>query len=492
VTIAATRRCTSRRRTALAAVALAATAALAASPAAHAAGPQPDFQMPLTCGQQIMATTYSNHGPDPDSIDMWHLDADENNISQGEPVLASADGVVTKVLKNGKDEFQVDLDHGAGWTTEHKHLESLPPLKVGQTVAQGEQIGRLGNTGIQPIQYHLHYTQLADGDPKRIQFNGKLIDTHEGNTDVFGAWTTKSGELMTSYNCPGRAFLPFDQNGRRHLFAYEAERGAAGIASVNAGATGITNPWGTTSGDRQWTHFMPFASGGDQRYLAYASATGKVEFNRIGTGGPTKLSGGTWGKGWTHLAPLTLGGQPYFIAYNSLTGARNVDRINATGTGSTTALGGLWTQGWTQIVPFSLAGVQHVLLYKGGSGEVRIIKVTGSGNTVAVSNVWSGTWATRWTHIVPMTHNGTVHLLRYSQSGWASFDKVNAGGTGVTHLAYAGWTKDWTVFSPFTVNGLGHVLVYKTSTGAAKILRLDGNGAGVTTTTDMNWTRGLA
>ncbi len=41
----------------LAAVALASTAALAASPAAQAAGPRPHFQMPFTCGQEIMATT---------------------------------------------------------------------------------------------------------------------------------------------------------------------------------------------------------------------------------------------------------------------------------------------------------------------------------------------------------------------------------------------------------------------------------------------------
>ena len=492
MTATAAPRTRSTARRSLLAVALAATTALAAAPAAQAADPRPDFQMPFTCGQQIMATTYSTHGPDPDSIDMWHLDADKDNVSQGEPVLASADGTVTNVSKNGKDEFQVFLDHGNGWSTQHKHLESLPPLSVGQRVAQGEQIGRLGNTGIQPIQYHLHYTQLEDGDPKRIQFNGSLIDTHEGNPDVFGAWLTKSGELMTSYNCPGRSFLPFDQGGRRHLYAYEAERGAAGIASIKPDGSGTSNPWGTTSGDRQWTHFMPFASGGDQRYLAYASATGKVEFNRISTGGPTKVSSGTWGKGWTHFAPLTLGGQPYFIAYNSLTGARNVDRINATGNGATTVLGGAWTQGWTQLVPFRLGSVQHLLLYRGGTGEVRILKVTGSGDDVTLSNVWQGTWATGWTHIVPMTHDGDVHLLRYNQTGWASFDKVNAGGAGVTHFEYAAWSKDWTVFSPFTLSGTGHVLAYKTSTGTTKILKLNAAGDAMSTIATESWTLGLA
>ena len=483
---------TARRMTrTLASVALAATTALAASSAAEAAGPRPNFQMPFTCGQEIMATTYSNHGPDPDSIDMWHLDADKNNISQGEPVLASADGVVTNVSKNGKEEFQVFLDHGNGWTTQHKHLESLPPLTVGQAVAQGEQIGRLGNTGIQPIQFHLHYTQLQDGTAVRIQFNGSLIDTHQGNPDVFGAWLTKSGELMTSNNCPGRAFTPFQQNGT-HLYAYEAARGAAGIASINPGGLGVTNPWGSTSGDRQWTHFAGFAVAGGQRFISYASATGKVQFNSISTSGPAKLSSGTWGKGWTHLTPFTLGSQPYYIAYNSLTGNRNIDRINAAGNGSATVLGGSWTQGWTQLVPFKLAGVQHVLLYKGGSGEVRIIKITGSGDNVAIANVWSSTWTTGWTHIVPMTHNGAVHLLRYKQAtGLASFERIDAAGQGIQTLGAEYWATDWSTMSPFSISSQGHVLVYRT-TGLAKVLKLNAAGSDMSVIHTQGWTTGLA
>ena len=475
----------------LAAAALAATAGLAASPVAQAAGPRPHFQMPFTCGQQIMATTYANHGPDPDSIDMWHLDADKNNVSSGEPVLASADGVVTNVSKNGKDEFQVFLDHGNGWTTQHKHLESLPPLKVGQAVAQGEQIGRVGNTGIQPVQFHLHYTQLQDGTPVRIQFNGALIDTHQGNPDTFGAWLTKSGELMTSNNCPGRAFVPFQQSGH-HLYAYEAARGAAGIASIKPGGLGVTNPWGSTSGDRQWTHFAGFAVGSEQRFISYASATGKVEFNSIATSGPKTLSSGTWGKGWTHLMPFTLGNQPYYIAYNSLTGARNVDRINAAGNGSATVLGGSWTKGWSQLVAFKLAGVQHVMLYKGGTGQVRIIKITGSADNVTISDVWSSTWPTGFTHIVPIAHDGAVLLLRYKQAtGAVSYDRIDAAGKGTKHLGSDVWATDWSTMSPFSLDAQGHVLVYRT-TGLAKVLKLNATGSDMTTIHTEGWTTGLA
>lgn len=143
----------------LVAAALAATVSLSAATGAEAAGPRPSFQTPLTCGQMWGATTYANHGPDPDSIDLGMWDPDNVNISQGEPVLASADGTVTAVGINSKNENFVFLDHGNGWTTQHTHLESIPPLVVGQQVAQGEQIGRVANTGQQPVEFHLHWTR---------------------------------------------------------------------------------------------------------------------------------------------------------------------------------------------------------------------------------------------------------------------------------------------------------------------------------------------
>lgn len=472
--------------------ALAATVSLTVCPAADAAGPRPNFQMPLACGQMWEATTYANHGPDPDSIDLGMWDSDDANISQGEAVLASADGTVTSFGINSKNENFVFLDHGNGWTTQHKHLESIPPLVVGQHVAQGEQIGRVGNTGTQPVEFHLHYTQLSDGEAVGIAFNGTAIKTNQANTDEWGKWPSRTGEQLTSSNCPGRAFLPFDQDGKHHLFAYTPGNGASAVVSVNGDGGGVTKTWGTTA-NRRWTHFMPFSLDGDQRSISYKAATGEVNFDRIGAGGPTKLSGGTWGKGWTHLMPFTLTGKPYFVAYSSLTGARAVDRINAAGTGSTSLAATGWTKGWTQLVPFRLGAVQYMLAYRGGTGEVKINKISGSGNDVTFTTVFQGTWSTGWTNIVPMVHNGAVHLMRYSQSqGWASFDKVNAGGEGVTHLAYTNWSRTWTSFSPFTLNGTGHVLAYKAGSGETKILKLTADGSAVTTTADMNWTLGLA
>ena len=113
--------------------------ALVTSPAAEAAGPRPMFQMPFACGQTWEASTYSSHWPDQDSIDLGQWTAADANMSQGEPVLATADGTVLKVFTDDAGGNRVYLDHGDGWVTHYLHLEQLPPLTKGQAVAQGEQ-----------------------------------------------------------------------------------------------------------------------------------------------------------------------------------------------------------------------------------------------------------------------------------------------------------------------------------------------------------------
>ena len=70
-----------------------------------------------------------------------------DNISEGEPALASAKGTVSTVYTTANGEHRVFIDHGGGWTTAYIHLESLPPLTVGQKVAQGEMVGRISNSG---------------------------------------------------------------------------------------------------------------------------------------------------------------------------------------------------------------------------------------------------------------------------------------------------------------------------------------------------------
>ena len=61
-------------------------------------------------------------------------------------VFASADGAVKEVGYNALDGNYIVLTHGDGYVTKYMSLETLPTLKVGTQVKQGELIGKMSST----------------------------------------------------------------------------------------------------------------------------------------------------------------------------------------------------------------------------------------------------------------------------------------------------------------------------------------------------------
>jgi hypothetical protein len=478
-------------RSALALVAL--TGFLVAATETPAAGPRPLFQMPVPCGQTWEASTYAKHwNGNPNAIDLAQRDEDGNNISEGEPALASAAGTVLKVFKTKtKGENRVYIDHGDGWRTDYVHLESVPPLTVGQHVAQGEMVGRISNSGAKSM--HLHYNQMKDGVPARVSFNGKLIDTFDGNPDAYDSWGTDRAEKLTSLNCPGDSFVPFVQNGMHYQLLYKPASGEVKVQRLDADGTGTTSVWDGTWLQR-YTNLVPFTLyGGQQHLFAYQASTGKVRFDRMnGQGeGTTMIANRTWGKGWTHFMPFSLGGRPYFIAYDSLRGNANIERVNGEGNGSTTIYSHTWDEGWTHFTPYVSGGVQYMLIYKGGTGQVEIDKVTGSGDNVSLTHMWSDTWSPGWSYLVPLKHNGSVHLFAYrAATGEVSYNKLKTGGQGTQHLGSATWTTTWTAFTPFLQDGDGALFAYKAGTGTAQVRLLNEAGSGSSEIWTGGWTTG--
>ena len=101
--------------------------------------------------------------------DHWGLDL----ISQqGDPVFASADGVVKYVDHSSKGLGNVvAIDHGNGYQTRYAHLENTRVSK-GQKVSRGKQIGQVGMSG-NSFAPHLHYEVRRDSvrlDPLHFMF----------------------------------------------------------------------------------------------------------------------------------------------------------------------------------------------------------------------------------------------------------------------------------------------------------------------------------
>ena len=82
----------------------------------------------------------------------------------GEPVVATADGVVTKAGWHHSYGKTVIVDHEDGFETLYGHLSAIN-VKKGQTITVGEVIGKAGSTG-RSTGTHLHYEIVKNG--KRI------------------------------------------------------------------------------------------------------------------------------------------------------------------------------------------------------------------------------------------------------------------------------------------------------------------------------------
>ena len=80
---------------------------------------------------------------------------------EGAPIWASQSGTVSLAEFNGGYGNCVIINHGNGVSTLYGHMSAIL-VNAGDTVAQGEQIGRVGSTG-NSTGPHLHFEILIDG-----------------------------------------------------------------------------------------------------------------------------------------------------------------------------------------------------------------------------------------------------------------------------------------------------------------------------------------
>ena len=84
-------------------------------------------------------------------------------IQRGNPVEATADGIVSFSGRNGGSGNLVVLEHGHGFSTLYAHNSKLA-VKIGQKVKRGDIISYSGSTG-NSTGPHVHYEIWKDGKP---------------------------------------------------------------------------------------------------------------------------------------------------------------------------------------------------------------------------------------------------------------------------------------------------------------------------------------
>ncbi|WP_052680747.1 M23 family metallopeptidase, partial [Streptomyces sp. NRRL F-4428] len=160
--------------------------------AATSGDDRPDFQMPFKCGETWQGASRAHHSPTANAID-WT----QGGSTVNSPVVASADGVVSKVKDLGGSSYgkYVVINHGSGWSTVYAHLNGFN-VSSGATVKAGQQIGIVGSTG-NSSGAHLHYEQRHDLVDRRTVFNGSVFSGS-------GSWS----KSLTSKNCATKAPEP--------------------------------------------------------------------------------------------------------------------------------------------------------------------------------------------------------------------------------------------------------------------------------------------
>jgi hypothetical protein len=189
----------------------------------------PDFELPFVCGQVWNGSSRSGHSPSYYTVDF------NRNPDRGQPALASAAGVVTKVVTlTGSYGRYVVIDHGGGWSTLYAHLDGFTTT-VGARVDQGDQIGIVGGSG-GVTGPHLHFEERKDGAYFAPYFHRQ---TFKMNSDI------------TSQNCTDRPVVG-DWNGDGKADAGVMHTGTTATYWLQAVTPATNGTAAATSTSQQW------------------------------------------------------------------------------------------------------------------------------------------------------------------------------------------------------------------------------------------------
>jgi Peptidase family M23/Transglycosylase SLT domain len=126
------------------------------------------------------------------------------------PVLAAAAGTVVFAGRLTGGAVVVKIRHADGCTTMYGHLNASLDVKVGDTVTEGEQIGKVGLTGT-TTGPHLHFSLFSSSgkaiDPAPYLKSGQLPGTAASGSSL-PAWAMKPAVIKSSLTGAASPLLP--------------------------------------------------------------------------------------------------------------------------------------------------------------------------------------------------------------------------------------------------------------------------------------------
>lgn len=124
---------------------------------------QKDIYLATPRGLPIPGNIASNYGSrvDPLSGEIHFHSGLDISASPGNPIHATADGVVSHSGWSQNSGFVVVLEHGCGYSTIYAHNKSNA-VKVGQRIKAGDIVGYVGSTG-KSTGPHVHYEVWKNG-----------------------------------------------------------------------------------------------------------------------------------------------------------------------------------------------------------------------------------------------------------------------------------------------------------------------------------------
>jgi murein DD-endopeptidase MepM/ murein hydrolase activator NlpD len=101
---------------------------------------------------------------DPITGQRSHHDGIDISADRGQPVFATADGIVVRAERAGNLGRAVYMVHRFGYETRFGHLSKIL-VEEGREVRRGDTLGWVGNSG-RATGYHLHYEVRLGGDTR--------------------------------------------------------------------------------------------------------------------------------------------------------------------------------------------------------------------------------------------------------------------------------------------------------------------------------------